>query len=128
MVDDSELNPPLVDFTSVSLINNVTFDKLNNIVSENSENEIHFGYNNMETKDLIAKVKELLIITVDYLKMNPIVKEANPKHVNVFEKLHQTMGYLDSESMHYIFNHFNTASGKGSMSRFEKTKITHFYF
>ncbi|XP_001606130.2 vitellogenin-3-like isoform X1 [Nasonia vitripennis] len=118
VVDDSELNLQLVDFTNVPLINDVTFDNLEYIVSENLKKDIHFEFNTMDSRDLIATVKELLIAAVEYLKTNPIVKEVNLKYVDVFEKLHQTMGYLDSESMHYIFNHFNTATGKGNMSRY----------
>ncbi|XP_058809189.1 uncharacterized protein LOC131674495 [Phymastichus coffea] len=118
VADESEYDLSATKFDDVKL-SNLTFDKHEYIPNISSAEEIHLGRYQVDSKEtLVPIVKKLLVDMVGFLKENQLdVEEKNPEQKYLLETLYRYLGYMDKESLRYLFDHFNIHSEKGNMTR-----------
>ena len=108
-MNESELKLPNIDFKKVQ-VDDVTFEY------EHSDSE--FSRHDLDQKFVKEKTQEFLVQTMDFIKNEQLESKY------AVEKLQRILKFLDSESLSYIYKHFNQNSTKGNMTRF----VIYFFF
>ncbi|XP_025152987.1 uncharacterized protein LOC105191299 isoform X2 [Harpegnathos saltator] len=105
VVPTTETHLPVVNFQSVPLVRDVTFNKpIRNYAIHAAEDLTH-GRHIVKLDMLIPKLKKMLAEAADYLDENHLeAKEPDWKHGQTINRLQHTMSYMDLGSLEQVFN------------------------
>ncbi|XP_014607084.1 PREDICTED: uncharacterized protein LOC106788397 [Polistes canadensis] len=104
VVPTTQINLPVVNFQTCSLIRDVSFKKLPDTTYLTSE-DLTQGRHLINFELLIPKLKKMLIEAADYLEENHLeLKEPDWKHSQTVNRIFSTMKHLDLKSLEEVFN------------------------
>ncbi|XP_015176309.1 PREDICTED: vitellogenin-6-like [Polistes dominula] len=104
VVPQTQINLPVVNFQTCSLVRDVSFQKHPENTRTTSE-DLTQGRHLINLELLIPKLKKMLIEAADYLEENHLeMKEPDWKHGQTVNRIFNTMKHLDVKSLEEVFN------------------------
>lgn len=93
---------PEVDFRSISVTSEITFEKLRDTVD--FVEDITYGRHQVNRSNLILKINKIIFEVAEYIEENRlIIADLNFKHEQVFNRLLTSMTSLDIDSMEKLY-------------------------
>uniref|UniRef100_A0A348G627 Very high density protein 1 n=1 Tax=Odontomachus monticola TaxID=613454 RepID=A0A348G627_ODOMO len=104
VVSTTETHLPVVNFQSIPLVRDVTFNKPVGNYAIHAAEDLTHGRHIVKLDALIPKLKKMLAEAADYLEENHLeAKEPDWKHGQTINRLQHTMSYMDLGSLEQVF-------------------------
>lgn len=105
IVPNSEINLPAVDFKTMPLTSDISYQRPKSNYANNAAADLTQGRHVVQQSLLITKVKKMLGEAADYLEENHLdTKEPDFKHGHTINRILYNMGYMEVASLEEVFS------------------------